>query len=105
MYSSLTDLQNQLTAVLLNQCHTVATKEADSSYVEPQNPETNMNIQKVTLLQAHQPLQRQLGFWSVKSQSQLEPQKVNLGKRGKETLSLLHLHGVIVKHRQVCHFA
>jgi len=45
-YELLTDLQNQLTAVLLNQCHTVATKEADSSYVEPQNPETNMNIQE-----------------------------------------------------------
>ena len=46
MYSSLTDLQNQLTAVLLNQCRTVATKEADSSYVEPQNPDTNMNIRE-----------------------------------------------------------
>jgi len=45
-YELLTDLQNQLTAVLLNQCRTVATKEADSSYVEPQNPETNMNIQE-----------------------------------------------------------
>ncbi|PVH37259.1 hypothetical protein PAHAL_6G277000 [Panicum hallii] len=45
-YELLTDLQNQLTAVLLNQCRTVATKEADSSYVELQNPVTNMNIRE-----------------------------------------------------------
>lgn len=41
-YELLTDLQNQLTAVMLKQCRTVAIKEADSSYVEFRNPETNM---------------------------------------------------------------
>jgi hypothetical protein len=46
MCFSLTDLQNQLTAVLLNQCRTVAIKEADSSYVEFQNQEANMSVQE-----------------------------------------------------------
>lgn len=46
MCFSLTDLQNQLTAVLLKQCRTVAIKEADSSYVEFQNPEANMSVQE-----------------------------------------------------------
>ncbi|XP_062191057.1 uncharacterized protein LOC133894889 [Phragmites australis] len=45
-YELLTDLQNQLTTVLLKQCHTVAIKETDSSYVEFQNPETNISIQE-----------------------------------------------------------
>ncbi|CAO2184418.1 unnamed protein product [Urochloa humidicola] len=43
-YELLTDLQNQLTAVLLKQCRTVAIKEAD--FVELQNPETNMSTQE-----------------------------------------------------------
>ncbi|KAF8762598.1 hypothetical protein HU200_009287 [Digitaria exilis] len=45
-YELLTDLQNQLTAVLLKQCRTVAIKEADSSHVEFQNPEANTSIQE-----------------------------------------------------------
>jgi hypothetical protein len=46
-FFSLTDLQNQLTAMLLKQCPTVAIKETDSSYVEFQNPKTNVSIQEV----------------------------------------------------------
>jgi hypothetical protein len=52
---SLTDLQNQLTAVLLKQCRTVAIKETDSSYVESPNPETNMSIQGTTTANASAP--------------------------------------------------
>jgi hypothetical protein len=46
-FFSLTDLQNQLTAMLLKQCPTVAIKETNSSYVEFQNPESNVSIQEV----------------------------------------------------------
>ncbi|GJN04129.1 hypothetical protein PR202_ga21649 [Eleusine coracana subsp. coracana] len=42
----LTDLQNQLTTVLLKQCRTVAIKETDSSYLEFQNPETKKSSQE-----------------------------------------------------------
>lgn len=55
MFFSLTDLQNQLTAVLLKQCRTVAMKETDSSYVEFPNPEANMSIQRVTTANASAP--------------------------------------------------
>lgn len=54
-YELLTDLQNQLTAVLLKQCRTVAIKETDSSYVESPNPETNMSIQGTTTANASAP--------------------------------------------------
>uniref|UniRef100_A0A0A9CYW1 Uncharacterized protein n=1 Tax=Arundo donax TaxID=35708 RepID=A0A0A9CYW1_ARUDO len=49
------------------------------------------------LLQVHQPLHGQQRFMSMNSQIQQEPQTVSLGKRERGTLSLLHLHGVIVK--------
>jgi len=103
MCFSLTDLQNQLTAVLLKQCRTVAIKETDSSYVEFPNQETNMSIQGATTANASAPSEARRCL-SMNSQFQEEPQKVNLGIRGRETLSSLHLHGVIVKHQQVCHF-
>ncbi|KAK3123986.1 hypothetical protein QOZ80_8AG0638950 [Eleusine coracana subsp. coracana] len=45
-YELLTDLQNQLTTVLLKQCRTVAIKETDSSYLEFQNPETKKSSQE-----------------------------------------------------------
>ncbi|TVU04930.1 hypothetical protein EJB05_48074, partial [Eragrostis curvula] len=45
-YELLTDLQNQLTTVLLKQCRTVAIKETDPSYAEFQNPETNLSVKE-----------------------------------------------------------
>lgn len=42
MHFSLTDLQNQLTSVMLKHCRTVAIKDTDSLYMDIQKPETNI---------------------------------------------------------------
>jgi hypothetical protein len=49
-YELLTDLQNQLTSVLLKQCRTVAIKDTDSMYMDIQKPETNICIQEGTTI-------------------------------------------------------
>lgn len=54
---SLTDLQNQLTAVLLKQCRTVAIKEADPSYVEFPNPKSNTSIQGASIANTSAPIE------------------------------------------------
>jgi hypothetical protein len=46
----LTDLQNQLTSVLLKQCRTVAIKDTDSLYMDIQKPETDICIQEGTTI-------------------------------------------------------
>lgn len=50
MYFRLTDLQNQLTSVLLKNCRTVAIKDTDSLYMDVQKPETNTCIQEGTTI-------------------------------------------------------
>ncbi|XP_047075274.1 uncharacterized protein LOC124685038 [Lolium rigidum] len=49
-YELLTDLQNQLTSVLLKQCRTVAIKDTDSLYMDIQKPETDICIQEGTTI-------------------------------------------------------
>jgi len=66
-YELLTDLQNQLTAVLLKQCRTVAIKETDSSYVEFSNQETNMSIQGATTANASAPSEAKKVFINEQS--------------------------------------
>ncbi|CAD6245886.1 unnamed protein product [Miscanthus lutarioriparius] len=66
-YELLTDLQNQLTAVLLKQCRTVAIKETDSSYVEFPNQETNMSIQGATTANASAPSEAKKVFINEQS--------------------------------------
>ncbi|XP_066331002.1 uncharacterized protein [Miscanthus floridulus] len=85
-YELLTDLQNQLTAVLLKQCRTVAIKETDSSYVEFPNQETNMSIQGVTTANASAPSEAKKVFINEQSVSGGAPESEPGHKRKRNPI-------------------
>jgi len=86
MCFSLTDLQNQLTAVLLKQCRTVAIKETDSSYVEFPNQETNMSIQGATTANASAPSEAKKVFINEQSVPEGAPESEPGHKRKRNPI-------------------
>ncbi|KAL6900732.1 hypothetical protein ACP4OV_005408 [Aristida adscensionis] len=70
-YELLTDLQNQLTTVLLKQCRTVAIKDADLSHVESLKPETDIS--------------RQEGAGTASAPAPAEPTKVYINEQPNPT--------------------